>query len=74
MNPKNNIRIKTQPKAEKQNQTIRNMKKHERPPARIVIKTAIANLTKKRHSKLSFGEFHKSNKSIIIKTEKFQKA
>ncbi|WP_230949975.1 hypothetical protein, partial [Xylella fastidiosa] len=59
------------PKAEKQNQTIRNMKKHERTPERIVIKTAIANLTKKRHSKLSFSEFHKSN---IIKTEKFQKA
>ncbi|ALR09186.2 hypothetical protein XFFB_08240 [Xylella fastidiosa] len=63
--------ISTHEKAEKQNQTVRNMKKHERTPERIVIKRAIANLTKKRRSKLSFSEFHKS---IIIKTEKFQKA
>ncbi|HHW4673838.1 hypothetical protein XFPR_12665 [Xylella fastidiosa] len=51
--------INTQPKAEKQNQTIRNMKKHEKTPARIVTTIEIANLTKKRDSKLSLSQFHK---------------
>ncbi|MDD0927853.1 hypothetical protein LOD59_09480 [Xylella fastidiosa subsp. multiplex] len=35
------------------------MKKHDMAPARIERTVAIANLTKKRHSKLSFSQFHK---------------
>ncbi|EGO80850.1 hypothetical protein XFEB_02319 [Xylella fastidiosa EB92.1] len=36
------------------------MKKHAKAPQRIERTATIATLTKKRHSKLSFSQFHKS--------------
>ncbi|WP_058570069.1 hypothetical protein ACN3VN_05435 [Xylella fastidiosa] len=51
--------INTQSKPEEKSQTIKKMKKHEKTTARIETTIEIANLTKKRHSKLSFSEFHK---------------
>ncbi|WCF29254.1 hypothetical protein [Xylella fastidiosa] len=58
--------INTQPKPEENNQTIKNMEKNEKTTARIKTTVTIANLTKKRHPKLSLSEFHKS---IINKTQ-----
>ncbi len=63
--------INTQQKGEINNQIIKNIKKNEKPIARIKITIEIANLTKKRHSKLSFSEFHKS---IINKTREKKKS